>query len=50
MWACGSVWGENAGHPSLTHITGYLTIPGGKEGEGGKRERKSCIFQIVQDV
>ena len=39
--ACGIEWGENAGHPALTCIPSYLTIPGGEERRrGGKGERE----------
>ena len=42
--ACGIVWGENTGHPALTCISSYLTIPGGEGERGGdgvkEKERK----------
>ena len=40
MGACGAVWGETAGHPTLTHITSYLTIPRREGGEKGGEEKK----------
>ena len=45
-----AVRGETAGHPSVTHITGYLTIPGRggegrRKGEKEKMERRSCTLR-----
>ena len=59
MGACGAVWGETAGHPALTHVTSYLTMPGGeggrevrrgrrrRKGGGGEKERMSRRWVLL---
>ena len=52
MGACGAVWGETAGHPTLTHITSYLTIPrreGGGE-KGGEEKKKEREMEDEEEV